>query len=175
VGDAVLSEKASRILRDLELESLRALYRSLKSQASNRFFYLDTLQIASTSSQVQAQQREALWLNCLPRILARRLELAVDGIWPKLVSYRDRGPHDELVVLVSLSERGERVLTGASPAFSGTIRFVRRFIWIGCCAAGLIMVGAYLGERTWRLGWQHTLVTLAAVVGITILTRKLWR
>lgn len=175
MGDAALSEKASRILRDLELESLRAHYRSLTSQISNRFFYLQTLQIASTSSQVQAQQREAVWLNCLPRILARRLELAVDGIWPKLVSYHDRGRDHELVVLVSLSERGERVLTGASPAFSGAIRLVRRSIWIGCCAAGLIMVGAYLAERIWRLGWQHTLVTLLAVVGVTVLTRKLWR
>jgi hypothetical protein len=174
VDDAALSEKASRILRDLELESLRAQYRSLKSQISNRVFYLQTLEIASTSSQVQAQQREALLLNCLPGILARRLELAADGIWPKIVSYSERGG-DELVVFVSLNERGQRVLTGASPALSGAVRFVRRFIWIGCCAAGLILVGMYLAERIWRSGWQQTLVTLLAVVGFTVLTRKLWR
>jgi hypothetical protein len=172
VGNAALSEKASRILRDLELESLRALYRSLKSQTSNRFFY--TLQIASISSQVQEQQREALLLNCLPRILARRLELAADGIWPKLVSYSERGG-EQLVVLVSLNERGQRVLTEASPALSGAVRLVRRFIWIGCCVAALMLVCVYLGERIWRLGWQHTLVTLLAVVGVTVLTRKFWR
>jgi hypothetical protein len=174
VGDAALSENASRILRDLELESLRAFYRSLKTRPSKGFIYLQTLQVASTSNQIQAQQRQALLLNCLPRILARRLELAADGISLKVVSDSERGDQ-ELVVLVSLNERGARVLTGASPALSGAVRFVRRFIWIGCCAVGLIFLGMGFSERIWRLGWQHTLAVLLAVVAITFLARKLLR
>jgi hypothetical protein len=91
VGDAALEQKASRILQLLELEALRARYRSFESQMLElrRFsglslVPLEVIQSASSTSERQAQSREAKRLPWLPRIAVRRFELAADGIWLRI-------------------------------------------------------------------------------------------
>ena len=176
--DPSLSEKASQVLRDLELQSLRSrfgLARPRTKSSNGRYsFYFDPIGFASTKAEREALLAEAQWLNRFRKIVLRRVELAIDGIWPSVVAYSEPG-HEELAVFVEFTERGRRVLVETGPALSSALAFVRRVLSLGIVAVALVAVPLYLGERVLRQGWQQTLISISVLVAFVVLTRRPWR
>jgi hypothetical protein len=183
VKDAALEQKASRILQLLELEALRARYRLYEPQmrqlrrfSGRSLVVLDVIQSASSVSERQAQSQEARRLPWLPGIAARRLELAADGIWLRILSSSDRGP-DELIVSIELNSRGEQVLSGTRRALSSAARSVRRSLSLSYFATALVLIGAVYADRVWQLGWRQGLIGIFATVAFIVVIQWLrrWR
>src|SRR5262245_18393092 len=112
-GTKSFEEMVSRILSDLELDSLRAQYRiterHLRSNALAQlsYFYSSPYEFVSSPEERQAQKMEAKALKRVPGVTARRLELAADGIWAEIVSSTEPG-NSHLITFVKFSERGRR-------------------------------------------------------------------
>ncbi|MBX9844613.1 MAG: hypothetical protein K2Z80_22665 [Xanthobacteraceae bacterium] len=177
-GAGPLQEKVSRILRDLEIDSLRILYRTQHDTlGQSSYFYSEPYELAWSPEEQQAQLMEAEALNRVPGIIARRLELAADGIWPEIVSYSERG-NSELTTIIRFNERGRRTLARSGLTLSTVLRVARRFLWLGYVAIGVTLVVAWLDERVWRSGWLQALVSpaaAAAFLGLILLIRRLRR
>jgi hypothetical protein len=181
VEGATLTQKASRVLQLLELEALKARYRTfehrmveIKRITGRSLVLLEILETVSSRDERQAQAREARLIPWHLRILVRRLELAADGVWLRIASYPERGG-DELTVSVELNSRGVQVLSGAAPARSSGLRLARRSLWCVLIAIGVVLVVGSYDERVVKLGWLQGLAGVIAVVVITLLFRRFRR
>jgi hypothetical protein len=174
------SEKAAKILIDLELSALRAKYRSGESLLNDRrpgafsYFYMDPYEFVDTPAEQEQQQIEAQALNEIPRVLVRYAELATVGIRPWVVSYGEPG-NSHLTMIVEFNERGRRTLEGSNFALSEIVRFARRFLWIGYYVIGAAVLAVVFVDRIARIPWWQILVSLVLTCGFIVLIRRFWR
>ncbi|MEJ0074377.1 MAG: hypothetical protein WDO17_02850 [Alphaproteobacteria bacterium] len=173
-----LAERAEAILRDLELPALRSRYRFYQTLGFGRnlpCFYSEPYERGSSQADAKLLYREARELNKHPRIIVRLVELALDGIRPRMVCDVSYGDSSQLVLLVEFGERGRRVIEGSRIGLSEISRLTRKFLWIGYYLIAIGLLLFVFADRIGRVGWLPTLVGLALVVALVIFTRRMWR
>lgn len=174
------SDKAARILGDLELPALRAKYRSLNSMFREPvpiallYFYTDPLEFADTRAAQEQQQIEARALNKRPGVIVRFAELAAVGIWPRVVACGESGS-SHLAVFVRFSERGRRTLEASGLALSEVLRTVRRSLWVGYYVVGIGVIAVAFADRIARTSLWQVVAGIALLAGFVILIRRFVR
>jgi hypothetical protein len=179
MNEVQISETAAKILRDLELPALRARFlaldpsmREIKSSSGGFYFYLDTYEFALSQDEREALRAKVRAVN--ERLIARRVELAADGIWPKAVAYAEAGS-EHLTVFVEFGERGRKILQGSGVALSALLAPTRRYLGLGLTIGGILLVAVVVMDRINRQGWTATLIGLCVLVTFVIVIRRIFR
>ena len=168
-------ERAVLVLRDLELDSLRARYKQHGSWEGEvgpdelSYFYFDHYEMAITNEEREKLRAEEKYLNEFPGIASRKFALAADGIFPAVTCYPEYGS-EILVLFVQYNERGRRFLKGSGRGWSTIIQSLRKFLRIGFYVLAVPLVAAVVIERLYKHGSMTTIAALALVAAVCVLS-----